>query len=523
MSGGDEAAPPRAGRREILALAVLALPTLLLALDASVLYLALPHLTVDLGAGATEQLWIMDVYGFLIAGFLVTMGTLGDRVGSRRLLIIGAVAFGVTSLLAAYASSPQMLIAARAAQGIAGATLMPSTLALINHMFRDPRQRSLAIGVWMSCFLGGMAVGPVVGGVMLQYFWWGSVFLLGVPVMAVLVVSAPVVLPERRDKSAGRIDLTSVVLSLTAILPIIYGLKVLAADGPSLTSVVAVVVGVVAGVWFVRRQRRLDAPLVDVTLFRSRTFSAALAIMLLAGVMGGFYFLVAGYLQLVEGFSPLRSGLFLLAPTVAAIGSSMLAPVIARRVPPGKVIAGGMVLAAVGLLLLTQIRSSAGLAALLAGLILTDIGAGPLGALSTDLIVGAAPEEKAGSAAALSETSAEFGVGLGVAVIGSIGAAVYRTRLGDSLHGEVPADVVSSASDGIAGAVTAAQRLPSEVGAVVLERAGAAFADGLTVAAVVCGAAALALAVVAVVAFRHVPSYGSQQDPVEVPESATAS
>ncbi len=507
-----EAVPEKAGRRQIIGLAVLALPTLLLALDTSVLYLALPNLTADLGAGVTQQLWIMDIYGFLIAGFLVTMGTLGDRVGSRRLLLIGAAAFGLLSVLAAYATTPEMLIAARALLGIAGATLMPATLALINHMFRDPRQRSLAIGVWMSCFLGGIAAGPVVGGVLLQHFWWGSAFLIGVPVMVLLVATAPVLLPERRDAGAGRIDLPSVVLSLAAILPLIYGLKVLAAEGFAAGGVFAAVLGVTVGVVFVRRQQRLADPLIDVTLFRNRTFTAALTLMLLAGVMGGFYFLVAIYLQIVEGYSPLRTGLLLLAPTVAALASSTVAPIIARRFRPGVVIAGGMVLAAVGLVLVAQLNPAGGLALLITGLILTDLGTGPLGALSTDLIVGSVPEEKAGSAAAMSETSAEFGVALGVALIGSIGAAVYRVQLDSALPAEVPAGTADSVHEGITSAATASQDLPAGLGAEVFSRASEAFADGVSVAALVCGVAAVGLAVVAAVWFRHVPPYTKAEE-----------
>ena len=512
MTAIEEETGARAGRREIIGLAVLALPTLLLALDTSVLYLALPSLTADLGAGTAQQLWIMDVYGFLIAGFLVTMGTLGDRVGSRKLLLIGAAAFGLVSVIAAYASSPEMLIAARALLGIAGATLMPSTLALINHMFRDPRQRSLAIGVWMSCFLGGVAAGPVIGGVLLQHFWWGSAFLIGVPVMALIMVAAPVLLPERRAADAGRIDLISVVLSLATVLPLVYGLKLLAADGLATTPVLAVLTGLIVGYVFVRRQKHLADPLIDVTLFRNRTFTAALALLLLAGVMGGFYFLVAIYLQIVEGFSPLRTGLLLLAPTVAAIASSMLAPVIARRLRPGVVIAGGMALAALGLVLVAQLDAAGGLALLVTGLILTDLGTGPLGALSTDLVVGSVPEEKAGSAAALSETSAEFGVALGVALIGSIGAVVYRVQLDSGLPAALSPEAAAAVQEGIAGAAATTQALPGPLGTEAFRQAGEAFVNGLSAAALVCAVAAVGLGIVAAVGFRHVPVYTGQDE-----------
>ena len=272
----------RAGRRQWIGLGVLALPTLLLALDMSVLYLALPHLAADLAPSSTQLLWIMDIYGFMIAGFLVTMGTLGDRIGRRRLLLIGAAAFGAASVFAAYSSSAEMLIAARTLLGVAGATLMPSTLALISNMFKDPKQRAVAIAVWMSCFMGGTAIGPVVGGVMLQVFWWGSVFLIGVPVMVVLLVASPLLLPEYRDRSAGRLDLASVALSLATILPIIYGLKELAKDGLAVGPLAAIAAGAVVGVVFLRRQRRLDDPMLDLTLFQNRSFSAGLGVMLAA-------------------------------------------------------------------------------------------------------------------------------------------------------------------------------------------------------------------------------------------------
>jgi DHA2 family multidrug resistance protein-like MFS transporter len=273
---------PRAGRREWIGLAVLALPILLLSLDLSVLYLALPHLSADLGASSTQQLWIVDIYGFMIAGLLVTMGTLGDRIGRRKLLLIGASAFGGPSVAAAFSTSAEMLIATRALLGIAGATLMPSTLALISNMFTDPGQRATAIGVWASCFAAGAAIGPIIGGVLLVFLWWGSVFLLGVPVMLLLLVTAPLLLPEYRDTHAGRLDLTSVALSLAAILPVIYGLKELAKDGIETLPIVAMVAGAAFGIVFVLRQRRLTSPLLDLRLFGSRSFSAALGIMLSA-------------------------------------------------------------------------------------------------------------------------------------------------------------------------------------------------------------------------------------------------
>src|SRR5882762_10070056 len=239
---------PRATRREWIGLAVIALPCLLYAMDLTVLNLAVPKLSADLKPTSSELLWIVDIYGFMLAGLLITMGTLGDRIGRRRLLMTGAVAFGVASVFAAFSKSAGMLIAARAVLGIAGATLAPSTLSLIRNMFRDPRQRTAAIGVWATSFSVGGAIGPLLGGVILQHFWWGAVFLSGVPVMLLLLVLGPLFLPEYRDERAGRLDLTSAALSLVAVLAATYGMKLWAKDGMGLLPLVCIVAGISVGI-----------------------------------------------------------------------------------------------------------------------------------------------------------------------------------------------------------------------------------------------------------------------------------
>ncbi|WP_049563085.1 MFS transporter [Nonomuraea sp. SBT364] len=495
----------RAGRKEWIGLAVLALPTLLLSLDMSALYLALPHLSQDLGASATQQLWITDIYGFLIAGFLVTMGTLGDRVGRRRLLLIGAVAFAAASVAAAYSTSAEMLIISRALMGIAGATLMPSTMSLLGVMFKNPQQMGIAIAVWMSCFMGGMAIGPVVGGVLLVNFWWGSVFLLGVPVMALLLLAGPKLLPEYRDSEGGKVDLLSVALSLAAILPVIYGLKEVARGGWQPLNITAVAVGLIVGVLFVQRQRRLASPLLDMQLFRNRSFSAALVIMVGGGIMSGTYLLVNLYLQTVEGLSPLQAGAWLVPSTIATIFGVMAAPAIARKIRPGYVMAGGLVVTAAGYLLLTQVGSSAGVALLVTGLIVSSLGAGPMGALGTGLIMGSVPPEKAGSASAMSETSGEFGIAFGIAVMGSVGTAVYQGSLGDGVPAGVPAGVAQTAQESIAGAYTAVEQLSGPVATQLLTAARDAFTSAMNTTAVASAAVALVLATVAAVALRHAP------------------
>ncbi|MFC9086587.1 MFS transporter [Nocardiopsis dassonvillei] len=501
-SGGP---PTRASAREWMGLAVLALPTALLTLDITVLNLALPYLSADLDPSSTQQLWIIDIYGFMIAAFLVTMGTLGDRIGRRRLLALGAAFFGVASVIAAYAATPAMMIAARAVLGIAGATLMPSTLALISNMFHDMRQRGMAIGIWATCFSVGAAAGPLVGGVLLEYFWWGSVFLLGVPVMALLLVCAPLLLPEYRDPQAGRLDLTSVFLSLVAILAFIYSLKEMAAYGVRPQYLAVLAVGLAFGVLFVRRQRRLADPLLDLTLFSDRAFRSALVVLLLGlAALGGLYLLVSQYLQLVQDLSPFQAGLWLLPSALGTVAASLLAPVLARRIRPGHVLGGSMALSALGCVLLAQVPHADPLLAM-TGFTLFYIGTGPLTVLATDLVVGAAPPEKAGSASSMSETSMEIGFALGIAALGSMGTALYRSELERGAPGGLSAEAVDTSADSLAGAYSIAESLDPELGRQLIDTAAPAFTTGISAAAWVCAVVTAVLSVLAFVALRRVP------------------
>ncbi|MGV9359304.1 MFS transporter [Amycolatopsis sp. NPDC003731] len=513
-----ELTPSEHGKRAVFGLVILALPTLMMAMDLSILYVAVPALSVDLGANSTEQLWALDIYGFVVAALLITMGNLGDRIGRRRLLLIGAGAFAVVSAVAAYSPSIEVLIAARGVLGIAGATLMPSTLALLNSLFTDKRHHAMAIGAYMSCFMGGIALGPVVGGVLLEHFWWGSTLLLPVPVMVLLVVAAPFLLPEARGgEIRGRIDLLSVVLSLVAILPFVYGVKEIAKNGLTVIAVVALVVGVLAGVIFVRRQSRLAEPLLDVSLFRNRVFASAATLMLLMGIMSGYAFLVALYLQSVAGYSPLSTGLWLIAPTFAGMVGSMLAPAFTRRIPPGKVIVAGMIISVLGLVAVTQVGPESGVALLMSGFVVASLGSGPAGALGAGLIMTSAPPEKAGSAAAVSETSGDFGVSLGIALTGSIAAAIYRSAFSDP----VPGVDAATARESVAGAMSVAHGTPGPAGEELARKAAEAFTDGLNVAAAFGGVVALVLAVVAGISLRHVPAHGDGKDGAD--DAGTAS
>jgi DHA2 family multidrug resistance protein-like MFS transporter len=500
-----EIAADRAGGREWIGLAVLTLPCLLVAMDLTVLYLAIPHLTADLQPSAAQLLWIVDIYGFLIAGSLITMGTLGDRIGRRRLLLIGAAAFGVASVLAAFSTSAEMLIATRAALGIAGATLMPSTLSLIRNMFHDAGQRTFAIGIWTTSFSIGGIIGPLLGGLLLEQFWWGSVFLIGVPAMVLLLVLGPLLLPEFRTENNGRYDLVSAVLSLLTVLAVIYGVKHIAEQGPDWRAATAILLGLALGVAFVRRQGRLDEPLIDLGLFGSAAFSTSLA----ANVFGffvlfGTFLMTAQYLQLVLGLSPLMAGLWTIPSSLGFTAGSMLTSVVAKHVRPAYAIAGGSVLAAVGFLLLMLVDAPGDLAMLVVASAVWSIGLAPTYILATDMIVTAAPPERAGAASAISETGTELGGALGIAIIGSIGAAIYRSMMADQVPAGLAADAAAAARSTLGGALAIVDQLPSGLGSAMLEAGRVAFTQGMIVSAGMAALAMLTIAAMALIWLRAV-------------------
>lgn len=504
----------RAERRAWIGLAVLAVPCMLVTMDLTVLFLALPKLVADLDPSATQQLWITDIYGFLIAGALILMGSIGDRVGRRKVLVTGGAAFGAASLLAALSQSPEQLIVARGIQGLAGATLVPSTMSLVFAMFPDERKRTAALGVIMSCFIGGAAAGPLIGGALLETFDWNAVFLINVPVAGLLLVLAPRFLPEFKNPDAGRVDIASAVLLVAAILPTIYGVKQVATHGADVTTPLATGAGVVLGVAFVARQRRLAEPLLDVSLFRTRAFSAALGSNVLgAFVMYGIFFFISQYFQLVLGMSPLESGLWSLPGLVTMmVVSSAIVPWLAARVRPGYLVAGGMAICAVGFALLTQLDANDGLALLIAASIVMHIGIAPGSTLGTNLIVGSAPAESAGAASGVAQTGNELGGALGIALLGTLGTAIYRDQIGQAIPADVSPETAASAHDTLGGAVAVAGQLPPGL----LEAANGAFTSGLHAAAAVCVVAMVATAGITARFLRHVPATGAAEpEPVE--------
>ncbi|WP_338675514.1 MFS transporter [Streptomyces sp. SCSIO 30461] len=478
-----------------LALAVLVLAVLLVAVDATVLGLATPFLSEDLQPSGTQLLWIGDVYSFVIAGLLVSMGSLGDRIGRKKLLLTGATAFGAISVLNAYADTPEMMIFARALLGVAGATLMPATLALIRNIFHDPRERSIAIGIWGAMASAGAAVGPVVGGFLLEHFWWGSVFLINLPVMAVLVLVGIKLLPESRNPVAGPWDLVSVALSLIGIVGVVYAIKEAASEGLTWTAGAALLIGAGALHGFVRRQLTLPSPLLDMRLFRHRGFSAAvLADLLTILGLSGLVFFLSQFLQLVQGRQPLEAGLAELPAAIGAVVTGLIAGRCARRFSVRSVVAGG--LGAVGLALgvLTVIGQSTGYPVLGAALLVVGAGAGFSFTVTADVILSAVPKEQAGAASAVSETAYELGAALGIALLGSIVTGVYR---GFAAPAGVPSDAVSAAHESLGGAVEAAAHLPQEQGAALVGAAQEAFVEGMRLASGVGAAVLVATAVVA--------------------------
>ncbi|MEU8142981.1 MFS transporter [Nonomuraea sp. NPDC048901] len=483
-------------------LAVACLASLLLSLDMTVLHLALPRLVGDLGANATQLLWIGDIYGFALAGLLVTMGNLGDRVGRKRLLLIGAAAFGVASAVTAYAPNPELLIAARALLGVAGATIMPSTLSILRNVFTDPGERTAAVGLWSGMSAAGFAVGPVIGGLLLDHFWWGSVFLINVPIMALVLVGGVLVLPESRNPDAGRVDLPSVALSFVGIVTAIYAIKEAAHQGFGNVGVpVAAVLGVACLGLFGWRQTRLAEPLIDVRLFRNRAFSASIGTNLLAiFTMTAMSLMSAWYFQLVLGWTPLQAGLASLPGGLSGAISGMLAGRVIGLLGRNGVVALGLALAAGAFLCYSTFGLDTSLLAILAPQFLSGIGIGFAFTVNHDNVLATAPKERAGAAAAVSETAFELGGALGIAILGTLLNSSYSAGL------RLPAGVPDEAArESIAGALHTAQTLPAAQAGQLIEAARVAYVEAVQVTALATAAMLAVVAVLALVGLRGVP------------------
>ena len=474
----------RVGWRGWLALIVLMLPVLLVSVDNTVLSFALPDIALSLNPSSAQQLWIIDAYPLVLAGLLVTMGTLGDRFGRRRMLLIGATGFAAVSVLAAFAPSAAWLIAARAGMGVFGAMLMPSTLSLLRSIFTDRDQRRMAIAVWASMFSAGAALGPIVGGILLEHFAWGSVFLMSVPVLVPLLILAPLLVPESRDPRPGRIDPVSIALSMLTMVPIVYAIKEVAVHGFGVLPVVLTAAGFGFGVAFVRRQLASEQPMLDMRLFARGTFSGALLVNLLSVVsLVGFLYFVAQHLQLIVGLSPMDAGFALVPGMAAMIVAGLLVVPIARRVSARVVVPVALTFSVVAYLLVPGAVGDGALALLIAAFVLLGIGIGAAETVSNELILASAPPAKAGAASAVSETAYELGAVLGTAVLGGILTAAYRTG------------IVLPAGETLAGAMTVAGSLDGATADALRAAAAHAFDAGVGITAVI-GAVLVAIAAV---------------------------
>ncbi|MGO1975368.1 MAG: MFS transporter [Propionibacteriaceae bacterium] len=491
-----EAPAPRAGVREWLALGVLMLSVLLVSVDNTVLSFALPMISVALQPSGAQLLWIVDVYPLMLATLLVAMGSLGDRIGRRRLLMIGATGFGAVSALAAFAPSAEMLITARALQGLFGATLMPSTLSLLRNIFHDAGQRRLAIAAWGGMFSGGAALGPILGGWLLEHFWWGSVFLINIPVVVVLLGTALWVVPESKDPRPGAIDVVSIALSMATMLPIVYGIKRAATERFDLTVLGVLLVGATAGVLFVRRQQRAKDPMLDVALFRNRFFSGAVLSNLLSMAgFAGFIFFAAQFLQLVAGLSPMQAAVALLPGLVMTVLAGFLAVAVVAKVGVRWLVSGSFLLAAIGYAVVGAPGAVPTLWTVAIGFAVLGVGIGIAETLTNDVVLTVVPPHRAGSASAISETAYEVGALLGTAVLGSVLTATFRSRL------DPPATVLEQSDptslETLGGALEEAARYPAAVADQLVESAHLAFDAGVQATAIAAILLSLAAAVVA--------------------------
>ncbi|MGO1055493.1 MFS transporter [Crossiella sp. CA198] len=492
--------------RKWAVLAVTCLAMMLLAIDLTVLHLAIPALTVDLQPSAVQLLWIANAYTFALAGLLITMGNLGDRIGRRRLLLIGTTLFGLASVAVAYAPSAELLIVARAVQGAAAATVMPSTLSILRNVFTDPKESSMAIGVWSAVGAGGAALGPLVGGALLQNFHWGTVFLINIPVVLLIVIGGFLVLPESRNPRPGRIDLLSAALSAIGIVAVVYAIKEAPLSGLTKPDVIgAAVLGLALLVVFVRRQKRLAHPFMDVRLFRYPAFSASIV----ANLITVFTLVVLSFaftqlLQFAWGWPPFNTGLAFLPIVFGITLGATLGGQLVARLGRGGVVCAGLGLSAAGFLAFNWISVTPGLALLLTAGLVLGCGLGVAMAVTTDNIIASAPRDSAGAASAIAETAQELGGALGITILGTLLSTVYRTGL--VVPPGTPAEAVPAIRESIGDAIAAAGRLTGEAGQQVVAAARSAFVDAVHVTAVTGAVLLVLAAVTALIAMRKVPN-----------------
>ncbi|MFE9705534.1 MFS transporter [Streptomyces sp. NPDC005930] len=488
-----------AGANRWVVLVVLCVSLLLVAVDATVLHVAVPAVTEDLRPGAIELLWIVDVYPLVCASLLILFGTLGDRVGRRRVLLLGYALFGVASALAALAESAQVLIAARALLGVGGAMIMPATLSILRQVFPDRRERALAIGIWSAVAAVGAAVGPLLGGFLLEHFWWGSVFLVNIPLMLVSLPVGRLLLPESKGDGRGPWDVVGALMAAGGLFGVVLGVKRLGGGEPvaSLLTLLPLVLGAALLAGFVRRQRRRAYPLVDLRMFRRAAFSTSVGCIVLAMLaLVGLELIAAQYLQLVLGLSPLETGLRLLPLTFAAMGAGLAGARLLRRFGPRRTVCAGFCLTALAVLLLTAMGRADNTALLLSGFVLLGFGLETTLFGAYESMLSEAPPEQSGGAAAIGETSYQLGAGIGIALLGSVMNAAYSPGLTGGVPG-VPSAASAAAGHSLGEAYDVAAQLGGPAGVALRRAAGDAFVHGLHVTLVVSAGLLLLGAVMA--------------------------
>jgi MFS transporter, DHA2 family, multidrug resistance protein len=487
---------PLSPLRRWLLLATVSAGVMLITLDNTILYTALPTLTAELGATASESLWILNAYPLVMCGLLLGAGTLGDRYGHRRLFLIGLVVFGAASLLAAFAPAVGVLIAARAFLAVGAACMMPATLALIRIGFDDVRERNLAVAVWGAISVVAAALGPIIGGILLEAFWWGSVFLINVPVVLVALVLTPWVAPRPRPDRSTRWDAPSSVHAMLTLAGTVFAIKEATGPDPSWRLFAAAVAVAIVGGWlFERRQHRLDDPVLDFAVFRNRAFSAGVvAAACSMFVIGGVQLVTTQRYQLVADFTPLQSGLLVAAVALGSLPASLVGGATLHRLGLRILVAGGLGLAALGLLI-ARLGGVEHLALFVAGLVVTGAGLGLTMSVASTAIIGNVPVRQAGMASSVEEVSYEFGNLLAVALLGSLVTGLYARFI------QLPDGAPAAAADGLADAVGVAQGDPD-----ILAAAGSAYdAAFLAILALVAVIVALTAVVTGQLLRRHGP------------------
>ncbi|WBB52217.1 MFS transporter [Verrucosispora sp. WMMD573] len=502
-------------------LGVLVISLLVVVLDNTILNVALRTLADPvhgLGASQGELEWSINSYTLVFAGLLFTFGVLGDRAGRRRMLLIGLVLFGLASLLSAYAQTPGQLIAARALMGLGGAAIMPATLSIISNVF-DPRERGRAIGIWAGAVGLAVAIGPVLGGLLLEHYWWGSVFLINVPVVALGVALVALLVPESRDPEPGRVDAVGVLLSVIGLVALTYGIIDGGEHGFGRPVVWASILGGVAVLaWFVRHERRSSHPALDVRLFRVPRFAAPVAMIgLVFFAAMGVMFFSSFYLQLVRGYSPLETGLLFLPFAVAQLVFAPRSATMVRRYGSRAVSVVGLVLTSVALGAFAFVDAATPIWLVLVAFFLQGVGMANIMPPATESIMSALPREKAGVGSAISNTIRQVAAALGVAVIGSVLAAGYRNGIEPALV-DLPPAADEAASESLAGAYAAAGQL-GPAGPQLIAAANDSFVSAMHLSAAL---AALVAAAGILVALRFMSGRATTGGPATIGEPGLA-